>query len=110
MDRHPSPRLRQPQRKVLDTLVESGVARSRSDAVARCVKLVKQHSESGSPTYARPWRVSAAFESRARTELASRIAGHATAERGICGPASACAVQTAVLTPLWPAGNLGHCA
>lgn len=38
-------RLRQPQRQVLDTLVEAGVARSRSDALAWCVKLVEQHSE-----------------------------------------------------------------
>jgi hypothetical protein len=38
-------RLRQPQRLVLDTLVESGVARSRADALAWCVRLVGQHSE-----------------------------------------------------------------
>jgi hypothetical protein len=36
-------RLRQPQRQVLDTLVESGVARSRADALAWCVRLVGQH-------------------------------------------------------------------
>lgn len=36
-------RLRQPQRQVLDTLVESGVAKSRSDALAWCVRLVGQH-------------------------------------------------------------------
>jgi hypothetical protein len=36
-------RLAQPQRKVLDTLVEAGVARSRSDALAWCVRLVAQH-------------------------------------------------------------------
>ncbi len=36
-------RLAQPQRKILDTLVEAGVARSRSDALAWCVKLVGQH-------------------------------------------------------------------
>jgi hypothetical protein len=36
-------RLQQPQRKVLDTLVEAGVARSRSDALAWCVRLVAQH-------------------------------------------------------------------
>jgi Arc/MetJ-type ribon-helix-helix transcriptional regulator len=36
-------RLRQPQRQVLDTLVESGVARSRSEALAWCVRLVGQH-------------------------------------------------------------------
>jgi hypothetical protein len=33
-------RLRQSERLVLDTLVDSGVARSRSDALAWCVKLV----------------------------------------------------------------------
>ena len=38
-------RLRQPQRLVLDTLVESGVARSRADALAWCVRLVGQHEE-----------------------------------------------------------------
>lgn len=36
-------RLRQPQRMVLDTLVEGGVARSRADALAWCVRLVGQH-------------------------------------------------------------------
>jgi hypothetical protein len=39
-------RLRQHERQVLDTLVESGVARSRADALAWCVRLVGQHSES----------------------------------------------------------------
>jgi hypothetical protein len=38
-------RLRQPQRQVLDTLVTSGVARSRSEALAWCVRLVGQHEE-----------------------------------------------------------------
>jgi hypothetical protein len=36
-------RLRQPQRQVLDTLVDVGVARSRADALAWCVRLVGQH-------------------------------------------------------------------
>lgn len=36
-------RLRQPQRLVLDTLVGAGVARSRADALAWCVRLVGQH-------------------------------------------------------------------
>ena len=36
-------RLRQPQRMVLDTLVAAGVAKSRSDALAWCVRLVGQH-------------------------------------------------------------------
>lgn len=38
-------RLRQPQRLVLDTLVESGVARSRADALSWCVRLVGEHRE-----------------------------------------------------------------
>ena len=38
-------RLRQPERAVLDTLVEAGVAKSRSDALAWCVKLVGKHSD-----------------------------------------------------------------
>lgn len=36
-------RLRMPERRVLDTLVESGVARSRSEALAWCVRLVGKH-------------------------------------------------------------------
>jgi hypothetical protein len=38
-------RLRQPERLVLDTLVDSGVARSRSDALAWCVRLVGKHED-----------------------------------------------------------------
>lgn len=38
-------RLQQPQRRVLDTLVEAGVARSRSDALAWCVRLVGEHEQ-----------------------------------------------------------------
>jgi len=37
-------RLRQPERLVLDTLVDAGVARSRSDALAWCVRLVGRHT------------------------------------------------------------------
>jgi hypothetical protein len=36
-------RLRMPQREVLDTLVDAGVARSRSHALAWCVKLVAEN-------------------------------------------------------------------
>ncbi len=36
-------RLRMPERKVLDTLVDAGVARSRSEALAWCVALVGRH-------------------------------------------------------------------
>ena len=38
-------RLRQPERHVLDTLVESGVARSRAHALEWSVRLVGEHSE-----------------------------------------------------------------
>jgi hypothetical protein len=36
-------RLRMPERRVLDTLIDAGVARSRSDALAWCVRLVGRH-------------------------------------------------------------------
>ncbi|HEV2374886.1 MAG TPA: hypothetical protein VGS19_22350 [Streptosporangiaceae bacterium] len=39
-------RLRQPERLVLDTLVDAGVARSRSEALAWCARLVGQHEDS----------------------------------------------------------------
>lgn len=39
-------RLKQPERQVLDTLVDAGVARSRSEALAWTVKLVGRHTES----------------------------------------------------------------
>jgi hypothetical protein len=39
-------RLRQSERQVLDTLVDAGVARSRSDALAWCVRLVGEHEDS----------------------------------------------------------------
>ncbi|MEV4095237.1 hypothetical protein [Streptosporangium saharense] len=38
-------RLRQSERRVLDTLVAAGVARSRSDALAWCVRLVGTHTD-----------------------------------------------------------------
>jgi hypothetical protein len=36
-------RLRMDERSVLDTLIDAGVARSRSEALAWCVRLVGQH-------------------------------------------------------------------
>ena len=39
-------RLKQPERQVLDTLVDAGVARSRSEALSWAVKLVGEHAES----------------------------------------------------------------
>ena len=39
-------RLRQSERRVLDTLVEAGVARSRSDALAWCVRLTGENADS----------------------------------------------------------------
>jgi len=38
-------RLKQPERQVLDTLVDAGVARSRSDALAWSVRLVGEHAD-----------------------------------------------------------------
>jgi hypothetical protein len=38
-------RLRQPERQVLDTLVKAGVARSRSDALAWCVRLTGENAD-----------------------------------------------------------------
>ncbi len=38
-------RLKQPERQVLDTLVDAGVARSRADALAWSVKLVGEHTD-----------------------------------------------------------------
>jgi hypothetical protein len=38
-------RLRQGERRVLDTLVDAGVARSRSEALSWCVKLVGEHTD-----------------------------------------------------------------
>ncbi|MGP3923928.1 MULTISPECIES: hypothetical protein [unclassified Streptomyces] len=39
-------RLRQPERQVLDTLIAGGVARSRSDALSWCVRLVQRNADS----------------------------------------------------------------
>ena len=49
-------RLRQPQRMVLDTLVDAGVARSRADALAWCVDWSASTRTTGSPSSARRWR------------------------------------------------------
>lgn len=38
-------RLRQPERQVLDTLVDSAVARTRSEALAWCVRLVGRNAD-----------------------------------------------------------------
>ncbi len=38
-------RLKQPERQVLDTLIDAGVARSRSEALAWCVRLVQRHTD-----------------------------------------------------------------
>jgi hypothetical protein len=38
-------RLRQSERRVLDTLVDAGVARSRSDALAWCVRLTGENAD-----------------------------------------------------------------
>ena len=38
-------RLRMDERAVLDTLIDAGVARSRSDALQWCVRLVQRHTD-----------------------------------------------------------------
>lgn len=38
-------RLRLPERRVLDTLIDAGLARTRSEALAWCVRLVGEHEE-----------------------------------------------------------------
>jgi len=38
-------RLRLPERRVLDTLIDAGVARTRSEALAWCVRLVASNEE-----------------------------------------------------------------
>lgn len=38
-------RLRLPERRVLDTLIDGGLARTRSEALAWCVRLVGEHEE-----------------------------------------------------------------
>ena len=59
-------RLRQPQRQVLDTLVDAGVARSRADALAWCVRLVGQHEDDWLASCAPPWSPSPTCGRRAR--------------------------------------------
>ena len=49
-------RLRMPERKVLDTLVEAGVARSRSHALAWCVRWSPSVRTTGSVTCRKPSR------------------------------------------------------
>ncbi len=48
-------RLRQRERLVLDTLVDAGVARSRSEALVWAVRLVGQHADDCSRSCAWPW-------------------------------------------------------
>ncbi len=38
-------RLRQPERRVLDTLIDAGVARTRAEALQWCVRLVGEHEQ-----------------------------------------------------------------
>jgi hypothetical protein len=38
-------RLRQPERRVLDTLIDAGVARTRAEALQWCVRLVAEHEQ-----------------------------------------------------------------
>ncbi len=76
-------RLRLPERRVLDTLIDAGVARSRSDALAWCVRLVGENETE--------WiaALRAAFEkveaTRARGPRSRRDKDTTTAEPG-CAP------------------------
>lgn len=60
-------RLRQSERRVLDTLVAAGVARSRSDALAWCVRLVGGTPTPGWPICGTRCSTSTGCEPRART-------------------------------------------
>ena len=59
-------RLRQPERQVLDTLVDAGVARSRSDALAWSVRLVASTPTSGSASCETRWPRSTSCAGRDR--------------------------------------------
>jgi hypothetical protein len=61
-------RLRMPERQVLDTLVDAGVARSRSHALAWCVRLVGDHEGD----WIEPLREALVHVQRARDEGPSR--------------------------------------
>ena len=75
-------RLRQPERQILDTLVDSGVARSRSDAVVWAVRLVgAERRRLAGRSCARRWKRSTGSATRAPTwadppaPAASRVRG-----------------------------------
>ena len=72
-------RLRQDERRVLDTLVDAGVARSRSDALAWCVGWSASTPTSGWPACAPRWPRSTSCAPRARHLLA--VSGRSWAAR-----------------------------
>ena len=100
-------RLRQPERRVLDLLVAGGVARSRSDALGWCVRLVQQHSRRVAQ---RPARVSR--PGRGGTTPRARLGAHPSSARSPRGrprsagsaPASAPPTPATGSTPpaRWP--------
>ncbi|HEY6798145.1 MAG TPA: hypothetical protein VI248_25995 [Kineosporiaceae bacterium] len=69
-------RLRQPERRVLDTLVDAGVARSRAHALAWCVRLVGENTQA--------WL----SELREAMEQVERVRSHGPAGRAGVGPES----------------------
>jgi hypothetical protein len=73
-------RLRQPERLVLDTLVDAGVARSRSDALAWAVALVGEHA--GSWLEDLRGAMSAVDELRTRGPVLDDDAGEGEGARG----------------------------
>ncbi len=89
-------RLRQSERQVLDTLVESGVARTRSEALAWCVKLVGKNAEAwlddlrDAMAHVERVRSQGPAASDERDDL-DATAGDATAESAAAGPSDAAA-------------------
>ena len=79
-------RLRQPERLVLDTLVDAGVARSRADALAWCVRLVGQHERTGSASCARRWGRSTSSAARARRSDPVVVDARTGAENSVSCP------------------------
>ena len=105
-------RLRQPERRVLDTLVDAGVARSRSEALAWCVRLVGEKSGRPCSTSRRsarrtPWvtarDATPRFPSAHGEHESSRLrSGNTAAYRRVCPHVSPCGA-----TPRWSRSRIG---
>ena len=84
-------RLRMPERQVLDTLVDAGVARSRSHALAWCVRLVGDHEGE--------WIDELRDAARARAEGPRRGPGEPLQRRP--QPVAGLIVSVLMIRPLW---------